>query len=45
MYEPETTHSHGTRTILIGRVGEMRRNAGGATLIHLDEKFASAGLV
>lgn len=41
----ETTHSHGTHTILIGRVGEMRRNPDAAALLYLDGKFASAGPV
>ncbi len=41
----ETTHSHGTHTILIGRVGEMRRNPDAAALLYLDGKFASASPV
>lgn len=41
----ETTHSYGTHTILIGRVGEMRRNPESAALLYLNGKFASAGPV
>ncbi|MBC2670574.1 flavin reductase family protein [Novosphingobium piscinae] len=41
----ETTHSHGTHTILIGRVGEMRRKAGASALLYLDGKYAMAGPV
>ncbi|MBB3359992.1 MULTISPECIES: flavin reductase family protein [unclassified Novosphingobium] len=38
----EATHSHGTHTILIGKVGAMHRNATAAALLYLDGKFASA---
>lgn len=38
----EATHVYGTHTILIGRVGEMRRRAGGSALLYLDGQYASA---
>lgn len=38
----EDSHVYGTHTILIGRVTEMRRNAGAKALLYLDGKYASA---
>lgn len=38
----EASHVYGTHTILIGRVGEMRRNADAEALLYLDGRFTSA---